>query len=518
MHGLVQIQHDLLTPLHRYGDENDPPIRGTLVTTFHVPSRILQRHNLEILISTMTISEAAAREGPDDLQTLKSAALIPTAEAPKSFSGGIQFITYPVHRAVIVAEGISGLLKLGRYVKQENGAGRTGADVELAVELPQLAGSTYSSSTPLAFLDTGLARNALAAYRASTSNATIYEQGWNKSGLPALTSWISTSSAEPKLTSNLHPSVSNLIRSLLSDTTSAIDQENTAALLVANTQISTPNMHQPLTLALSAWSQASHAELLNSLEAAFASEKWARLKWYKLFWRVDDVILFTTELFERAWLVEAQNGIIWLAGRAVEAGLYVDEHGAVLHSDQVTENPSDPPAPSQPALSPDKVVVKSLPWPSEIVNARHILRNTTIPSLQALAQRLLLQTLSITGASTLVSGLVYVAFPSLSFLEAGAAGALGLVWSLRRMQKRWEEGRKAWEGEVAEAGRVVLRETEERFRTLIENGGKREVKEEVEGTRERAIAKMAVADVERLLADAVGAQKKTSEQDERKSY
>jgi len=86
------------------------------------------------------------------------------------------------------------------------------------------------------------------------------------------------------------------------------------------------------------------------------------------------------------------------------------------------------------------------------------------------------------------------------------------------MQKRWEEGRKAWEGEVAEAGRVVLRETEERFRTLIENGGKREVKEEVEGTRERAIAKMAVADVERLLADAVGAQKKTSEQDERKSY
>jgi len=466
----------------------------------------------------MTISEAATRDGPDDLQSLKSAALIPTAEAPKSFSGGIQFITYPVHRAVIVADGIGGLLKLGKYIKQQDGESKTGADVELAVELPQLAASTNRSSTPLAFLDTGLARNALAAFRASTSNATIYEQGWNNSGLPALTGWVSNSSAEPTSISNLHPSVSDLIRSLLSDTTSAISQEDTAALLVANTQISTPNIHQPLTSALSAWSQASHAELGNSLEAAFASEKWARLKWYKLFWRVDDVTLFTAEIFERAWLVEAQNGIIWLAGRAVEAGLYVDEQGAVIHSDQVTESPSDPPAPSQPALSAEKVVVKSLPWPSEIANARHILRNTTIPSLQALAQRLLLQTMSITGASTIVSGLIYVAFPSLSLLEAGAAGALGLVWSLRRMQKRWEEGRKAWEGEVSEAGRVVLRETEERFRALIDNGGRRHGEKEVEGAQERNMARKAVADVESLLAEAMKAQKKTGEQDERKIY
>lgn len=464
----------------------------------------------------MAILEAATAEGPASLQALKSAALIPTAETAKM--GGVQFITYPVHRAVIVAEGLDGLLKLGKYVKEHTSENKTGADVELAIELPQLAGSTYNSSTPLTFLDTSLAKNALASFRASTSNAAVYEQGWNKSGLPALTSWVSASSAQPTSISNLHPSVSNLIYSLLSDTNSAIVLEETAAQLLANTQISIPNMHQPLTLALSAWSQASHAELLSSLEAAFASEKWARLKWYKLFWRVDDVTLYTAELFERAWLVEAQNGIIWLAGRAVEAGLYVDEQGAVLHSDQVTENPSEPPAPSQPAISADKVVVKSLPWPSEIANARHILRNTTIPSLQALAQRLLFQTLSITGASSIVSGLIYLSFPSLSLLEAGAAAALGLVWSLRRMQKRWEEGRKAWEAEIAEAGRVVLRETEERFRTLIENGGKREAEKEVEGSRERAVARLAIENVETLLKQAVGAGKKTSEQDERKIY
>lgn len=44
--------------------------------------------------------------------------------------------------------------------------------------------------------------------------------------------------------------------------------------------------------------------------------------------------------------------------------------------------------------------------------------------------------------------------------EAGAVAALGTVWSLRRMQGKWETARKFWEGEVREEGRKAVREVE----------------------------------------------------------
>ena len=44
--------------------------------------------------------------------------------------------------------------------------------------------------------------------------------------------------------------------------------------------------------------------------------------------------------------------------------------------------------------------------------------------------------------------------------EAGAVAAFGLVWSLRRMQKKWETARKFWEGEVREEGRKAVRAVE----------------------------------------------------------
>jgi len=482
--------------VYRYGDENDPPIRSTLVTTIHVPSRILQQHNLEILISTLNVTDTAVATGSHDLQALKSAALIPTAEAPRSFSGGIQFITYPVHRSLVVAEGLPGLLKLGKYVEEQKSTSTSTADVELAIELPKLAGTTYGSAAPITFLDTALARDALSTLRESTRNAALYEQGWNGSGLPAITSWFSKGSGRP--IEGLAPAVQDLIQGMLDDIESGIKLEDEALTLMAVRPVFDA---KPLESALQSWADQSHSELRNDLEEAFASEKWARLKWWKLFWRVDDVTLFAAETFERNWLKTSEQGIIWLSGRAVEAGLYVDAKGDVLQNDQITEKPDDPPAPEQPAISSDKVVIQSHPWPSEIPNARHLLRNTTVPSLHALAQRLVLQTASITGFSSIVSALLYVSFPQLSVLEASAAAALGLVWSLRRMQKLWEDGRQAWQGEIVEAGRVVLKETVQKFRLLISRGG--HVEKEVEGAQDRVVARAAVGEVRRVLAEVV---------------
>lgn len=44
--------------------------------------------------------------------------------------------------------------------------------------------------------------------------------------------------------------------------------------------------------------------------------------------------------------------------------------------------------------------------------------------------------------------------------EAGAVAALGITWSLRRLQNKWEGARTFWEGEVREEGRRAVRATE----------------------------------------------------------
>ena len=91
---------------------------------------------------------------------------------------------------------------------------------------------------------------------------------------------------------------------------------------------------------------------------------------------------------------------------------------------------------------------------------RALLTADTIPALQALAQKLVLQTLTTSTFSTAFAGLMYVSTLSTSLYEAGAVAALGVVWSLRRMQGKWETARKFWEGEVREEGRKAVRGVE----------------------------------------------------------
>jgi hypothetical protein len=55
---------------------------------------------------------------------------------------------------------------------------------------------------------------------------------------------------------------------------------------------------------------------------------------------------------------------------------------------------------------------------------------------------------------------MYVSSVSTGLYECGAVAALGVVWSLRRMQGKWETARKFWEGEVREEGRRAVRGVE----------------------------------------------------------
>ena len=111
------------------------------------------------------------------------------------------------------------------------------------------------------------------------------------------------------------------------------------------------------------------------------------------------------------------------------------------------------------------------PWPTVIPNARMALLQTTIPPLQALAQRLVLTTLSTTSLSSALATLLYVSSASTSVFEAGAVAALGLVLSLRHMQKLWEGARSVWESRLREDGRTTLKSTEEGDSAVIRAGG-----------------------------------------------
>ena len=97
-------------------------------------------------------------------------------------------------------------------------------------------------------------------------------------------------------------------------------------------------------------------------------------------------------------------------------------------------------------------------WPTHIPFTKQYLLGETVPALQALAQKLVVQTLGTSTITTSLAGLMYLS--SFGAYEAGAVGALGLVWSLGRMQKKWETARNFWEGEVREEGRKAVRAVE----------------------------------------------------------
>ena len=122
-----------------------------------------------------------------------------------------------------------------------------------------------------------------------------------------------------------------------------------------------------------------------------------------------------------------------------------------------------------------------------------------MPPLQALAQRLILQTMSTTSLSSALSALLWIS-SSCSVFEASAVAALGLTFSLRRMQKLWEGARESWQGTVREEGRRTLKGTEDLVRMIVRS--KEQGRAQVdEGALERRRAREAVKAVREALAN-----------------
>lgn len=417
-------------------------------------------------------------------EQLRSTALVPVATTPSSF-GQVSFVRYPVHRALVLAEGLDGALALGRFWGAAAEAEVAGDDsIKVALQLPALADESHGqkTDTSIAVIDLAKAIEGVALFRQSNANGIAYERAWYASGLPALTEWAFPQHAQS--TDRISPAILRLVGSLLDEASQSLLYEDTEHLRQLPSVQSLNTAHQPLLEATSTWATASHTELQASLEKAFVSEPWHKLKWWKLFWRVDDVGMLFSEILERSWLVDAEKGVIFLAGRGAEAGVYAEgpdgtpsavNNTLVGERDTLiaplTTTTTDPEEAETVAAAAEAAHPTAVtPWPRTIPLARQHLSLTSIPPLQALAQSLLVQTLSLTTSATALSGLLYLSLPSLSVFEAGAFAALGLVFSLRRMQKRWENARAAWQLQLRERGRTVLRGTEDGIKTALERG------------------------------------------------
>lgn len=412
-------------------------------------------------------------------------------------------VQYPVHKTLVLGKGLDGAVRFGRYTS--NVSNDLHDHVKLAITVPPPSGEKdLESQGDAVAVSTQVGVEALATFRESIQNSIAYERGWFRSGLPPLSVWL-THDLEPS--TPIKPVLKKLVASIANDIHFKISSADGAQLArlaklpTAEATLASVVDH------LETWAEKSHTELRDELGDAFSTRNWHKLAWWKLLWRVDDVTMISSEILERRWLVSAEKSSIYLAGRMNQAG-FPDEiqpraardTPEVVHvtTEDTAPTASNPP----PRMDISTEVRRSIPWPEHIAASRTELINDTVPPLQALAQRLILQTFSTTALSSAASALLYVTMSSLSVFEAAAVGVLGLTISLRRMQKAWEEAREMWEGTVREDGRRTLKGTEETVRMIIEAKAREDAGlgvVEDESAKERREAMEAVEKVRKAL-------------------
>lgn len=469
---------------------------------------------MEIVVSTLNVdtpSLATVRATESSKDTL----LVPKLQA--THSARVPPVPYPVHKTLVLGEGLDSAVAYGKFTSDS--ADRIGNMVKVAIELPTPSTvpepAEESSSTAI---NIATAAEGLDAIRTSVANSTTYERNWFASNLPNLTEWLLH---DLRPTDPIKPAQRVLISSLLDDVEATITKEDAQQLALLSSTTTPEQLGAEMITHLEQWAEKSHRELRDSLDETFAGKNWRKLAWWKLFWRVDDVSMITEEVIARRWLVSAEKDAVYLAGRMKQAG-YPDEvrnlpvevpveplnaHTSasaaplinVTSTDATTfATSTDIPALLDGPKELSTIVSKSTPWPDLISQTRNMLLATSLPPLQALAQRLILTTFSTTSLSAALSALLYVSVSTVSLFEASSLAALGLTFSLGRMQKLWEGARATWQLEVREEGRQALKRTESVVRTIVARQGQGTVVVD-EGVEERKKARDAVAKVREAL-------------------
>ncbi|KAG2166182.1 hypothetical protein JADG_005921 [Aureobasidium aubasidani] len=523
---LKQPSQDGKPLLLRYGAEDDIPPMNPLVNELNIPSRVLEKNNLEILITTLNTPSGSNITA--DPSGLAEAILVPPLQTPVASSGRTGFVRYPVHKAIVVGEGIQGCMDFGRLSSalEATTLGVTGAQeglIQVALSVPRDSPRTQTNDTGLISpVDIDQAGVALDLFREDVANSAIFNTKWQASNIQSILKFMASDPMDP-VTGNsigLRPTLKSHIRSTLDSATDAIAlSEKVASAAVVSNSIP-EQKRQEISQAISAWAQHAHTDLQVSLANALASRSWRRTTWSRLLWRVDDVGVAAEEVLRSHWLLDAESTLAFLAGRIEQAGFFRSGGGIAnfnpdyaMHASDRAISKSGAPiskeraflAPAQASSTPstsskgllgkfftDKVpqpspadllqtssqvakveqeggidIFHTRPWPLAIHFTRQKLLHTLVPSLQARAQSLLAQSLTTISATSALGIWLYIATGGSMIAEAGAIAALGLVWTLRRLQKKWEGERESWEAEVREHGRVVLSEVEEVLRSVV---------------------------------------------------
>lgn len=428
-----------------------------LVEELHVSSATLNGHKLEILVLEVEPPTSGSGE-----REFGESVLVPTMEIPTSNTGRHTPVTTPVHKSLIVSQGILGAASVMNYpIDTHRDVIRTAVDLN----------GVEDKALPFQVVNTTLAIEAIQSFRESVDNALIYERSWFQSGLPEILEWVKSGTASTD--GVLKAPVRELVESLLLDASNAIGAERSRQLGFALSKSVPSSDLGALRKGLSGWAETAHTELRDDLDIAFNGQRWRKLGWWKLFWRVDDVSMISSDMLNQRFLTGAEKEIIYLAGCIAQAGVSKDvdvspENWAYKPVDTHIPAPTIGSAPQPPNLrdlveTPKDLIhaaIKPRPWPLHIPVTRAYLSQETIPALQALAQRLVFQTLSTSSLASAFAGLMYFSSITTTLYEAGGVAAFGIVWSLRRMQGKWETARKFWEGEVREEGRKCVRAVE----------------------------------------------------------
>ena len=500
--------------LIRYGESPNPSLQQTYqaLPTLLIPASVLQRNNIEIHVSS--VKAPRARGGlANGASTTSDAFLSPTVSTPSNASGRPSLINLPVHKSLLVAKDLNQLVGVAELLASAKFSSES--EAQIVDVLVTSEGVTGKQIDQTMILDAQKAEAGLDAIRSSLEKATTYEHNWLDSGMPVLSRWLTLASA--KDSSTLSAPVKNLITSLLMNASSNIDEQSTEAARSVELNSISENTRTRLETAITEFSYSAHAELQSGLAAAWSSRNWRKLAWYKLFWRVDDVSLITTDLISNAWLPRTERAAYEISGRLLQAGIppagfeEVPAEVKVMVTEELATASREPIAAigvadggtSTIASIPghtEVVLQQSRPSPSlasAISSARERVMSRAITELTFSAQQIVFKTLTISGLSAGLSSLAFFSITTGSVYESATIVALGTAYALWRMQGDWQTQCKALEDGLLDAGRTVLRQTEERMRELVRHGGR--VDEDSAETRMRREAYEAVEKAKQAL-------------------
>lgn len=434
-----------------------------------VPSHIYNDANLEMLVMEADTA-AVAQASKSEPHAFDDAILVPAVDTAATTAGHSAPIVTPVHMAVLVGDGVLGAASiLSLPISPE------GQDTITAVaNFKKISADDKAACPSLVITSVESGAHGLDLFRESASNAMKYEALWTEAGVGHINKWLRSNVLSRTEQGTTKQPVRNLIESVLRNAGAALQAAEYRDMKLSVEGGPSPLVVARLNQALAEWAQDAHEELQQQLEIAFVGEAWRQMNWWKLFWRVDDVGMLSSEMVAQRFLPEAEKRLIFLAGRLQEAGITVGGYSgpAVPPSIPVGETSNVATTTTETTVSGETKGT----WPAHIPFTRNYLQAETVPALQALAQKLVLQSSTLAGATTALGGMSWLS--GFGVYECGAVAALGIALSLRGLQRRWERARDFWEGEVREEGRKAVRATEASIAELLDSV-KPEVPEDV---------------------------------------